>query len=476
MRGGGCGASVMKVADGTTAQAHGSAEHESLSSSSSSAAPPPPPGIQQDSLVVYEGIEYTIQYITSKGMLDLRSTSTGDVEYGVPKDRVQAVHADAAASTAKATGSEPGPTSGNGNGSARARALEEPMQMQPALELLGEPLSAPGGSGARVHRCRLDGLREDLAVKLLPRSARSDQVAVLTAEIELCRSLSSASIVKFVHLATNHGIGGVGHCAIVMELLPVSLEGLITRRTAAAAAARLPSPRPFGAAALGSIARQMAAALVYLHEGAGGGLAVLHRDVKPGNIFFEAPALSVLQAELDESPASPAAATGSGEGAASDGAAASAATAAMIGACPYGRLRLGDFDVSVRAAEPLVEFTGTPSVSTPPEMWRHEPHHTAADIWALGCTLQWCLLLGDPFIEATMTELEERFTATPQPRMPIYEQQDGHGHGDASGAPAPAWAGELEPVAQLARQCCCAVPADRIAAAAILDQLDNVTA
>lgn len=35
-------------------------------------------------------------------------------------------------------------------------------------------------------------------------------------------------------------------------------------------------------------------------------------------------------------------------------------------------------------------LAGTPSVSTPPEMFLHEPHHAAVDVWALGMTLEWC--------------------------------------------------------------------------------------
>ena len=59
------------------------------------------------------------------------------------------------------------------------------MEPSPALELLSEPLAAIGGSGARVHKCRLMGHEAELAVKCLPRSARPDQVAALAAEVEL---------------------------------------------------------------------------------------------------------------------------------------------------------------------------------------------------------------------------------------------------------------------------------------------------
>ena len=58
------------------------------------------------------------------------------------------------------------------------------------------------------------------------------------------RFIRSASI-----KVSTDGTDGVRHCAVVMELLPVSLEEIVAKRAAAS-----PSPRPFGAATLRSMA------------------------------------------------------------------------------------------------------------------------------------------------------------------------------------------------------------------------------
>ena len=333
--------------------------------------PPPPPGIHQNSIVIYEGAEYTVQYITSKGSCDLRSGTSGDVLYGVEKAMLQPLyveppHASSAAGVAT-------PTCHSADNSTATGAAPAPAApIGPALTL-GESLAKPGGSGARVHKCRLEEVApgEELAVKLLPRSARADQLEVLVAEAELCQSLHHESIVRFLHCASSISISGAAHCAIVMELLPVSLEDLIVRRAAAQAAAAQaaaaqpasaegassssppplpPSSAPFGFAELSSVATQLAAALSYLHTGLGGP-PLLHRDVKPGNIFFEAAAGDALDEEL-------AGRRSAGEGLA-----------------PAGRLRLGDFDVGIRAESALTEFTGKAALSN--RFLNSAPHGTS---------------------------------------------------------------------------------------------------
>ena len=315
--------------------------------------------------------------------------------------------------------------------------------------VLGARLAKAGGSGAQVHRCRLAGVEEDLAVKALDRArARPGQLEVLTAEVELCRRLhgegGAPSIVRFLHLSVEQLIDGAGHVAIVMELLPVSLEELVASRAAAT-----PTPRPFGARYLAGLAWQLADALAHLH---GLSPTVLHRDVKPANVFFEARAREA-------------------DAGAEDG-------AADADAARLGRLRLGDFDVSVAAAAPLTEFVGTPTVSTPPEMFRHEPHHRPADVWAYGMTLQWCLMLGDPLAQTTMAELEERLLATPQPRLPLFAGAPTPDTGDGA-APTPPppgtcwWPSSLEPMAELARACCCSGPSARLSADEIRRRLGS---
>ena len=417
-----------------------------------------PAGLQQGARVQHEGEEWTIQYVTSKGQLDIKSAA-GDVRYGVaPSDVVPLKLSSAPAAV---LGAPRPPT----QEVTAADAAAEVVETLPVLRLDGEPLGKPGGSGAVVHRCWLEDhatAGKMLAVKMLATTGhgRPDRVAVLRAEAELCRTLEPHPyLVRFVHASAALAVpalGGLPHCAIVMELLPDSLESLIERRAACA------PPKPFGVGRLALMASELAEALRHLH---GLNPPLLHRDVKPGNIFFEGGA----DEDEDGDDVGRADARGGGH------------------QQRWRRLRLGDFDTACRAAAPLVEFTGTPSVSTPPEMFAHEPHHCAADMWAYGMTLQWCLLLGDPLAEATMSDIEERLSASP-PALPIFEAaanpdvadvaatadiaaaaDDDVGATDA-GAAVPgstvSWPRELEPIAQIARRCCASAPGDRLDARA----------
>ena len=267
----------------------------------------PPPGIQQGSLVLLGTAEYTVQYMTSKGTLDLKSAATGDVLYGIGRDEVTAVSPEGPNGATAASPTASAPTEAavampTGHVPITTAAA---VPSGPELELVGEPLAKPGGSGARVHRCRLEGHGQvPLAVKLLPTSARPDQLAVLAAEVELCRRLRDTSIVKFVHLSTSLGVGGVSHCAIVMELLPVSLHGPVVARARphththphdsshhtwqvsleglVEVRASQRTREPFDATRLMAITHGIAAGLDYLHARCSP--PVLHRDVKPGNV------------------------------------------------------------------------------------------------------------------------------------------------------------------------------------------------
>ena len=58
-----------------------------------------------------------------------------------------------------------------------------------------------------------------------------------------------------------------------------------------------------------------------------------------------------------------------------------------------------------------------------------------------------------------MQELEERLCAKPRPRIPIFDTVDA-----AASLP---WPPNLQPIASLARQCCCADPAARLSAKAV---------
>ena len=53
---------------------------------------PAPAGIQPGSLVLLGSAQYAVQYVTSKGTLDLKSSATGDVLYGIAREEVIAVN------------------------------------------------------------------------------------------------------------------------------------------------------------------------------------------------------------------------------------------------------------------------------------------------------------------------------------------------------------------------------------------------
>lgn len=388
-----------------------------------------PAGISQGATVSYNGEEYIVQYHSSKGMLDLKHKTNGEVVYGVAPEEVTPLREAAVAQPeqpALATGCA---TSAPAPSPAEEEEETDDETSQQQLTLLNaegtddtspKPLAPAGGSGALVYRCRLDGVDEPLAVKILKRStARADHLTTLRAEVAMCRPLAHSSIVRFVHSSTAMRIDGERHVAIVMQLLPTSIDALIAAR------AECVPPRPFSVSRLAAVARQLADALAYLHDGLSPPL--LHRDIKPANIFLSAAALAA-DAHDD------------------------AADDEVVGG-----VRLGDFDVAVRAEQSLIDFVGTPTISTPPEMWLQQPHHTPADVWAYGMTLQCCMLLGDPLVDATMTDIEQRLTATPNPKIPLFDAA-----ADGARAATDALYGEL---AELARKCCCHEPKERLAAA-----------
>lgn len=308
------------------------------------------------------------------------------------------------------------------------------------LLLLGERIAPKGGSGAGVFHCTISGLPglssvEPLAVKLMPRTSRPDQVDRLSAEAALVTTLRHPNITRVVLAAprllvqASAGCDPAAHVAVVMELLPVTLEHLIAERKA-------DNPRrPFRARRLLAIARDLAAALAYLH---GLDPPVLHRDVKPSNLW--APARAAAEDRASDA----------------DAAAARPPSPASAAANTAG-FRLGDFDISVRTAQPLTEFAGTTSTMAP-ECFSLEPHHSPADVWSVGMVLQWCLLLEDPFAEAHLAAVDAAVCARPA-EMPVFAALEGA---------APLWPAELECVARLARRCCARDPAARPSALELL--------
>ena len=95
----------------------------------------------------------------------------------------------------------------------------------------------------------------------------------------------------------------------------------------------------------------------------------------------------------------------------------------------------------------------------PPEMFAFDDHFTPADVWALGMTLQWCLLLEDSFADADMPVLEKAISASP-PAIALF-------------TPPHAWPAHLEPVATIARKCCATDPAARPPIATVCELLST---
>ena len=395
-------------------------------------------GPAQGDIVFFEGQKCTVQYVNSKGLLDLRSEG-GDVHYGVGSVTLSVSTAPAAASAAAlaaatatpAAASEAAFTASAATTAAPATAAPATVAAPaaasaPLLGVLGEQCGAKGGSGALVYACSGGVAREErCAVKLLNRStALPDQIEAIEKEATLCATLHDVAIVRFVHTSCAATIPGIdGACiAIVMQMLPVTLEQLIVARAAAEPRRHFSSTRLLG------ISAQVGDGLKYLH-----GLEppVLHRDLKPGNLFLEAGALE-LDAELENED---------DEG---------------VAATWVPRVRLGDFDMARATAEPVNEFVGTPS-TMPPEMFAFADHFTPADVWALGMTLQWCLLLEDTFADADMPVLEKAISTSP-PAIPLF-------------TPPHAWPGHLEPVAAVARKCCATDPAARPPIATVCELL-----
>ena len=108
-------------------------------------------------------------------------------------------------------GAEAGATkSGAGGASGAEKQGAEPMdESAPLLELDGEPLAKPGGSGALVYKGKLAGVNDPCAVKFLAtKGGRESNLEVLRAEVAICKTIvEHAHIVRFHHLSTCCAIG-----------------------------------------------------------------------------------------------------------------------------------------------------------------------------------------------------------------------------------------------------------------------------
>ncbi len=131
-----------------------------------------------------------------------------------------------------------------------------------------------GGMG-RVYRAMDRELEEMVAIKTLLQLAKqgSEEEARLVREVQICRRITHPNIVRIYDLSRFHG-----GLFVTMELLEgTSLEDLLKRKR------QLPFSQVKG------ILAQILAGLAEAHS-----LGVVHRDLKPGNLFLAARRIKIL--------------------------------------------------------------------------------------------------------------------------------------------------------------------------------------
>ncbi|MFD0414411.1 WD40 repeat domain-containing serine/threonine protein kinase [Streptomyces sp. NPDC127108] len=198
-------------------------------------------------------------------------------------------------------------------------------------------------------------LRRDVAVKVLPTPVRTDAVRRFQREAATLAGLQHPGI-TVVHDAGEHD----GFLFIVMELL----RGQDVARLMAGHRAGLPVGRAV------DLARQTAVALAAAHES-----GVVHRDLKPGNLFVR----------------------------------------------PGDQIKICDFGIARSADASAVLTTVGRVVGTPlymaPEQWRAEDPAAPADLYSLGCVLYELLTGRPPFTaDASLYALmHHHVTEVPRP-------------------------------------------------------------
>ena len=215
------------------------------------------------------------------------------------------------------------------------------------------------GAMGTVFRARHLGLNRDVALKLLnvQLTDNAEMQARFSREAAAASKLDHSNCVR----VTDYGLTGDGHQYLVMELL----EGIEL-------ADILDQPLPIDRAL--SVMDQLLAGLEHAH-----GRGLVHRDVKPENVFLTRDAEGVEQAKLLD----------------------------------FGIVKLEDND-----AQPLTRFGmvfGTPQYMSP-EQASGKPTDARTDLYAAGVVL-YTMLAGRPPFEADdpVVLLRMQMKATPEP-------------------------------------------------------------
>jgi hypothetical protein len=235
------------------------------------------------------------------------------------------------------------------------------------LEVLGE-----GGMGV-VYRAEDPALRRLVALKVLrPAFARRPE-----ARRRFLHEAAAMAAVKHDHIATVFEVGeaDVPGAAGPVPFLAMELldgESLLDRLRA--------GPLPPAVAA--RVGAQAAAGLAAAHA-----RGLVHRDLKPGNLWLETPPGWADEPPADRLP---------------------------LGAA--GRLKLLDFGLATPPDEAAGEVVGTPAYMAP-EQVRGDPLDARCDLFALGCVL-YEMCVGSPPYRRTRAELVTRTPdLTPAPSV-----------------------------------------------------------
>ncbi|MFE2869872.1 WD40 repeat domain-containing serine/threonine protein kinase [Embleya sp. NPDC059259] len=198
-------------------------------------------------------------------------------------------------------------------------------------------------------------LRREVAVKVLPAVSGEESVRRFRREAATLAGLQHPGI-TVVHDAGHHD----GYLFIVMELL----RGCDLSRLMADHQRGLPIDRALG------LSTQTVAALSAAHD-----CGVVHRDVKPGNLFVQ--------------------------------------PADRVKICDFGIARTADGTTTMTTTGRVI---GTPAYMSP-EQWREEPVDGRSDLYSLGCVMFELLTGRSPFSDApSVYAMMRRHLEQPPPR------------------------------------------------------------